>query len=213
MASSSLNPRTTKREFFGVPGALAVTTVVPVVSYALYFGCSEKTGGCPPPYAYSLEAVKEAVVSSVTDVNWWKGLWDNEAAILYFGWYAFCVVAWAILPGDWIEGTKLRNGKRLQYKINGECHARSGGIQTNVSQLCQHFFSPWASSAVSSTETDLRFSPSSTRNTLASSLLPWSIHLPKLPSSTSPLSATTTSSSHSLGTPETLSTTGSLAVS
>jgi hypothetical protein len=128
MSSSILNPRTTHREFFGVPGALTVTTIVPIVSYALYFGCSERTGGCPPPHAYSWDAVKEAVVASVSDVNWWKGLWDNEAATLYFGWYAFCVVAWAVLPGDWVEGTQLRNGKRLQYKINGECPQYCGGI-------------------------------------------------------------------------------------
>lgn len=29
------------------------------------------------------------------------------------------VAAWAILPGDWVEGTELRNGKRQKYKING----------------------------------------------------------------------------------------------
>ena len=67
-------------------------------------------------------------MSSVSDVNWWKGLWDNEAATLYFGWYAFCVVAWAVLPGDWVEGTQLRNGKRLQYKINGEWRPYCGGM-------------------------------------------------------------------------------------
>ena len=38
---------------------------------------------------------------------------------MYLGWYAFCVIAWFVLPGDWIDGTLMRNGKRMKYKING----------------------------------------------------------------------------------------------
>jgi len=51
--------------------------------------------------------------------EFWKSLWDTEAALMYLGWYAFCVVAWLVLPGDWIEGTLMRNGKKMKYKING----------------------------------------------------------------------------------------------
>jgi len=40
----------------------------------------------------------------------------------YFGWYAFCLVAWATLPGDWVEGQQMRNGKKSSYKINGKSH-------------------------------------------------------------------------------------------
>ncbi|KAF5341653.1 hypothetical protein D9611_001670 [Ephemerocybe angulata] len=113
-----LNPRTTKYEFLGPPGAFFVSFTVPIVTYALYFGCSEASGGCPPTAALTLATLQDRVAAAVGDVNWWKGLWDNEAALLYLGWYAFCVAAWAILPGDWVEGTTLRNGKKLQYKIN-----------------------------------------------------------------------------------------------
>jgi len=116
--AAGLNPRTTSYEFLGPPGAFLVSTTVPLVTYSLHFGCNETTG-CPPPWA--IENFKERVISSVTDVEWWKGLWDSQAAVAYLGWYTFVVLAWAILPGDWISGTQLRNGKRLQYKINGVC--------------------------------------------------------------------------------------------
>jgi len=113
--SKSLNPRTTHYEFLGPPGAFLITIGVPIITYVLHFGCSEVGGGCPPP----LDTALERVVHSVSDLNWWKGLWDTEASLIYLAWYAFCVVAWAILPGDQVEGTTLRNGKKQLYKING----------------------------------------------------------------------------------------------
>ena len=94
VAASDLNPRTKHYEFLGPPGALAITIGVPAMTYALYFGCSENHGGCPPPIDTSL------ILDSLSDLSWWKGLWDTQAAIAYFAWYAFVVVAWLILPGD-----------------------------------------------------------------------------------------------------------------
>lgn len=116
--SVQLNPRTTKYEFLGPPGAFAISIGVPITTYALYFGCSETAGGCPPKFA-SLNAVSDLVIHSVTSLDWWKGLWDTEAALIYLAWYTFCVVAWAILPGDQVSGTTLRTGQKLSYKING----------------------------------------------------------------------------------------------
>ncbi|GLB40308.1 putative ERG4 ERG24 ergosterol biosynthesis protein [Lyophyllum shimeji] len=111
---SELNPRTTSYEFLGPPGALFVTLTVPIVIYALYFGCSE-ANGCRP----DLSTIPDQVVASVTNPNWWKSLWDTEAFLMYLAWYAFCVVAWAVLPGDRVEGTTLRTGEKKTYKING----------------------------------------------------------------------------------------------
>jgi hypothetical protein len=116
--TSELNPKTTSYEFLGPPGALFVTLVVPITTYALYFGCSEKTGGCPP----ALNTIPDRVKVSLSDLNWWKGLWDTEAALLYAAWYAFCVVAWAVLPGDRVEGVTMRTGEKKKYKINGVFH-------------------------------------------------------------------------------------------
>ncbi|OSD07127.1 ERG4/ERG24 ergosterol biosynthesis protein [Trametes coccinea BRFM310] len=110
--SSELNPRTTHYEFLGPPGALAITIGVPFMTYALYFGCSEQTGGCPPPIDTAV------IVESLSSLSWWASLWDTQATLLYLGWYAFTVAAWYVLPGDWIEGTTMRNGGKKKYKIN-----------------------------------------------------------------------------------------------
>ncbi|EPQ54731.1 ERG4/ERG24 ergosterol biosynthesis protein [Gloeophyllum trabeum ATCC 11539] len=112
--SSDLNPRTTSYEFFGPPGALFVTVTVPLTAYGLYFTCSEAAGGCPPPF----DNLFVGAVRAYNDLSWWKNLWDTEAALIYLAWYLFCVAAWFILPGDWVEGTQMRNGRKLKYKIN-----------------------------------------------------------------------------------------------
>ncbi|KAJ8072418.1 erg24, C-14 sterol reductase [Marasmius tenuissimus] len=112
---ADLNPRTTTYEFLGPPGAFLITIGVPILTYGLYFGCSEQTGGCPPP---NLSTIPERVSGALADPNWWRGLWDTQATIMYFAWYAFCVAAWAVLPGATVEGTKMRNGETKKYKIN-----------------------------------------------------------------------------------------------
>jgi Delta14-sterol reductase len=101
--SPKLNPRTTSYEFLGPLGALAISVGVPITTYALYFGCSEATGGCPP----QLTSVIERIVQSVSNLDWW----DTETALTYLAWYTFCVVAWA---GDQVEGTTYaRNNIKL----------------------------------------------------------------------------------------------------
>lgn len=114
--AADLNPRTTHYEFLGPPGAFAISFGVPTMAYLLFYGCTEHTGGCPPPIDTDL------IKASLSNPEWWKGLWDTEAVIAYFAWYAFIVAAWVILPGDWIEGTVMRNGQKKQYKINGAFH-------------------------------------------------------------------------------------------
>lgn len=121
-ANDLLNPRTTTYEFMGPPGAFLITVGVPIVTYLLYFGCSESAGACPPSYVLSPSLLAARVQESVTNKLWWANLWDTDAALIYLAWYAFCVVAWAILPGDWIEGATMRNGQKKKYKINGIRH-------------------------------------------------------------------------------------------
>ncbi|KAM5534977.1 hypothetical protein V8D89_011350 [Ganoderma adspersum] len=111
-AVSDLNPRTTHYEFFGPPGAFAITIGVPTMTYILYFACSEHTGGCPP----SIDTA--VVLDSLSKVEFWKSLWDTKAVLAYLTWYWFTIVAWFILPGDWIEGTVMRDGQKKKYKIN-----------------------------------------------------------------------------------------------
>ncbi len=111
-----LNPRTTEYQFFGPPGALLVTICSPLIAYLLYFGCSEENGGCPPR---SYAAWIPSIISSIQRLDWWASLWDTEATIIYLAWYIFCVVAWAVLPGDDFQGVVMRNGQRKTYKVNG----------------------------------------------------------------------------------------------
>ncbi|KAI0283992.1 ERG4/ERG24 ergosterol biosynthesis protein [Russula aff. rugulosa BPL654] len=110
---SSLNPKTTSYEFLGPPGAFAITFGVPILTYVLYFACNE-SGGCPPP----IQSLYPSLAQAVSDPTFWWKLWDPKAFAIYYSWYAFCLVTWAILPGDWVQGTQLRNGKYQQYKIN-----------------------------------------------------------------------------------------------
>jgi delta14-sterol reductase len=117
-SKSTLNPPTKSYEFLGPPGALCVTLGVPLITYLLYFGCSEHSGGCPPRHL-PLEALQRHTLSALSSRQWWANLWDTHAALLYLAWYAFCVISWAVLPGDWVEGVVLRTGGRKKYKING----------------------------------------------------------------------------------------------
>lgn len=155
---AELNPRTINYEFMGPAGAFLITLAIPAVTYLLYFGCSERAGGCPPAHLFpsypslhdavssgntadAVELVKtsagiigESLKVAVTDPEWWKGLWDPKAALMYAAWYAFCVVSWAVLPGDEVEGTVLRTGGRQKYKINGECFLTSNAVLNRDTQ-------------------------------------------------------------------------------
>lgn len=116
---SDLNPKTTSYEFLGPPGAFAITIGVPVLTYVLFFTCNESSDGCPPP----LQTLYPSLVQAVTDPGFWWKLWDPKAFAIYYSWYAFCLITWAVLPGDWVQGTQLRTGKYQWYKINGTIFA------------------------------------------------------------------------------------------
>lgn len=149
---SSLNPRTRSYEFFGPPGAFAVTVGTPSMSYALFYACNEAAGGCPPP----LDSLLPSFLNAVSDPSWWAGLWDPYAFKLYGAWYLFCLVAWAVLPGDWVQGTQLRNGQYQKYKINGpSCFSyRSRVNRTHLTvQPLLPILLPWALPPPSSFDT------------------------------------------------------------
>lgn len=105
-----LNPKSHPEEFFGPWGIAFITTTVIAVSYGLYFACNERTG-CPAPWRWNF--YREDYEEFAARILDWK------AVAVYFGWYAYCVALWALVPGDWVEGTLMRNGKRVLYKING----------------------------------------------------------------------------------------------
>lgn len=131
-------PKTTSFEFMGPPGAFAISTLVPYFTYFFALGCDER--GCPstPFIPYMQDGLRQA-----TTLDFWISLWDNEATLAYLAWYAWCIVCWAVLPGQWLEGGKLRNGEKLWYKINGEwvlpmlrcCFPHSRTPSASTSQL------------------------------------------------------------------------------
>jgi hypothetical protein len=88
----SNNPPPKGYEFLGPPGAFFITLAVPLVTYSLYFSCSERSGGCPPYLPF--ETLKHNTLRALTSRIWWENLWDSQAALLYLAWYTFCVISW-----------------------------------------------------------------------------------------------------------------------
>ncbi|KAK0550910.1 erg24, C-14 sterol reductase [Tilletia horrida] len=108
-----ISPKTEHTEFGGVAGALFVSTSVPFLTYYLFYACNEALG-CPLlpaklDFTPALTLLKQGVLETFKDQTGWA---------LYFGWYAYTVLAWAVLPGKWVPGAEIRDGSKLQYKIN-----------------------------------------------------------------------------------------------
>jgi delta14-sterol reductase len=112
--AKELNPRSKPTEFLGPAGTTVVTFLTPLMAYLLFFGCNPTTG-CP---SLSLETYKVGFQNGWPAIN--GKLWDWGAAGVYAGWYAFTVICWNILPGEQVEGTLLRDGKRKKYNLNGK---------------------------------------------------------------------------------------------
>ncbi|OLL26483.1 Delta(14)-sterol reductase, partial [Neolecta irregularis DAH-3] len=99
--SVMLNPPTSHYEFLGPPGALLTSFGVCIVSFALFFLCTED--GCPP---------KELEIK-------WNKFWSWKITGLYLVWWILLLAMTIIVPGNYVQGTKLRDGKNLSYKMNG----------------------------------------------------------------------------------------------
>lgn len=109
MAPSKLNPKTTKLEFSGIPGALGISIGLPLLCNVLYFTCNEN--GCPAswsslaPYTQMLEKTK---------------LFSMQAMSVYLAWFFGLVWLDLLVPGKEVKGTTLRDGTALRYKFNGK---------------------------------------------------------------------------------------------
>jgi len=112
-----MNPRSKPTEFLGPWGTFGVTTIAPLWSYFIFFACNESTG-CHPT---SSDAWSYALSGFLGEWRTKAGqLWAWDAVVVYLAWYAFTVVCWAVLPGEQVDGTMMRNGKRKTYTMNGE---------------------------------------------------------------------------------------------
>ncbi|KIS68056.1 putative C-14 sterol reductase [Mycosarcoma maydis] len=113
LSKEQLGPKTKHYEFAGPFGAAFVSLTVPFFAYYLYFGCSEKLGCDLTLPVQNPDALRSVFVRGVKD-----SLFDTTAWALYAAWYAFTVLAWIVLPGKDFQGTELRTGQRLHYKLN-----------------------------------------------------------------------------------------------
>jgi delta14-sterol reductase len=111
-----MNPQTKEFEFGGPLGTTFITALLPCTVYGLFYACNGN--GCPANYTSPFRNTADEVFSL-------------SAMTACLAWFAFCVAAWYLLPGTWIKGTKLRNAKVLDYKIN----AWNTFILTNVVML------------------------------------------------------------------------------
>ena len=104
MASSSpLNPTTTHLEFMGPLGALSMTLGLPSVVLALYLLCGPD--GCSLTVFPSLPG--------------WSDLFHPLAFAVFLGWFLIQLLLSLFPLGRVVEGTRLRDGSRLKYRLNG----------------------------------------------------------------------------------------------
>ncbi|CED85474.1 C-14 reductase [Phaffia rhodozyma] len=107
-----LNPVTPHHdlEFGGHIGTFGLNFITPFAIYFLYFTTSAHSG-CPPPLSTWFGRFLAG--------SWLDELFDAQAFKAYAAWYAFTVACWYILPGEWVEGAAMRDGKKKLYKLNG----------------------------------------------------------------------------------------------
>ncbi|RLV90440.1 Delta [Spathaspora sp. JA1] len=112
---SKLNPETTHREFSGLPGAIGITLGLPtlITFFALITN-----------QTYSIQGINldiNAVLSQLPqNIEAWIELCFNKQCwTAYLTWFSVLVVLDFILPGTMAKGVELRDGSKLNYKING----------------------------------------------------------------------------------------------
>lgn len=112
---SSLNPPTVHREFFGVPGSLAITFGLPIVItlFALITNEYYSVQGL----SLDFKAISNQIPSNVGE--WIDLCFDFKCWAAYLTWFSVLVVLDFVLPGKKLKGIKLRDNSQLEYKING----------------------------------------------------------------------------------------------
>lgn len=112
---SSLNPPTVHREFFGVPGSLAITFGLPIVItlFALITNEYYSVQGL----SLDFNAISNQIPSNAGE--WIDLCFDFKCWATYLTWFSVLVVLDFVLPGKKLKGIKLRDNSQLEYKING----------------------------------------------------------------------------------------------
>ena len=99
-------------------GAVVVTFGLPLVCYAMAFLCND-VSGCPTPAvlhpsSLTLEKLKK-------DIGWRgvSSIFNWQAFVANLGWYLLSLILNVALPAHEVEGTELKSGGRLKYRLNG----------------------------------------------------------------------------------------------
>ena len=96
------SPKTTTYEFFGPVGVFLMTVALPLVVVGLYVTCGR--GSC---------------ALRVPTLPCWSEFWNPHAYAIFVLWFIFHALIYLSPLGQTVEGTKLRDGTRLKYKLNG----------------------------------------------------------------------------------------------
>ena len=107
------------------PGAFFISFILPIIVYIFIFACND-VSGCPAPSVrnlirnprtLSLEQLKSEVgwpQDGIWGLGSWKALWGS------LGYIALSLVLYRVLPAHEVEGSELRSGGRLKYRLNSE---------------------------------------------------------------------------------------------
>jgi len=118
-------------EFGGPIGAALISFGLPIGCYAFAFLCND-VSGCPapsllspsklftPPSFSSQTPWEHALGTLAHEVGWpgFSGLISIEAVLGTLAWYALSLLLYVLLPAQEMEGTELRSGGRLKYRMN-----------------------------------------------------------------------------------------------
>ncbi|KAI7853410.1 ergosterol biosynthesis ERG4/ERG24 [Circinella umbellata] len=136
-----LNPKTEHYEFGGPIGALAMITLLPLLVITFAFGC-DNSGYDPLHrlYAFTMDIVEgkfswEMLASLVKSWKPWSILW-------VVGFLAQIITYSVALPGETVKGTKLRDGTRLEYKLNALQAAQTAFMISMISHRSQGLRTP-----------------------------------------------------------------------
>ncbi|KAI7159288.1 Delta(14)-sterol, partial [Hortaea werneckii] len=118
-------------EFGGPIGALFISFGLPIACYALAFLCND-VSGCPapsllsptklftPPILSRQAGWQHALDVLTVEVGWpgFAGLLSLEAMLGALAWYGLSLLLYVLLPAKEVEGTELRSGGKLMYRMN-----------------------------------------------------------------------------------------------
>lgn len=105
--------------FGGPVGALAMVTLLPLLVLLFAFGC-DSSGYDPLTRGYRFLS---DVASLQFDLSMLLSLITSWKPMALFGYVIFVaqLATFSIsLPGEEVEGTQLRDGSKLMYKLNGK---------------------------------------------------------------------------------------------